>query len=172
MKILIKAQYGTYVYLDNKEMTHVSFYWNFLHRNIWSKQGYDVKFIGREAKGNDIISSHEGYDLLFFRGINSYKAEEKYVLNLLTEFKGIKILYLEACKTLPFMKHFDRIVFYQGRSAFGLKKPLKLFNVMSNFVRFCFCLRLKISFRICYTVDFVMRQDDFVSLQRFDKSSL
>ena len=111
MKILIKSQPTTY-HSMNKEhlMNHVSGYWNFLHRRIWEKQGHDVKFIGSKEQLPDIITNYNDADFLFFRGLNSFKENEEFSQKLLKEFKGTKILYLEAGRDWPWLNEFDCII--------------------------------------------------------------
>ncbi len=93
MRILIKCHSGTYALMDKGgKGNHIGSYHNFLHYNVWKKQGHQVEFIGEEL----IPDNWQDYDILFFRGYNSFRQEYDFSVKILKEFKGKKILYIEG----------------------------------------------------------------------------
>lgn len=93
MKILIKCLPNTYNILKTKKYgNHTGGYHVFNHYNTWKSQGHQVDFVGEEK----FKIGWRDYDVLFFRGYNSFRLEEKSAKDLLTQFQGRKILYLEG----------------------------------------------------------------------------
>lgn len=110
MKILIQAQPLTYSTLKQKSFPfHISAYHNFLHYNVWKKQGYEVNFYGEKTFEDKVITSYKGYDTLFFRGYNSFKPSLEFVKKTLSKFNGRKILYLEGADKYGVGEYFDTV---------------------------------------------------------------
>jgi hypothetical protein len=95
MKILIKANQNTYSHLKNPDaiFSHVAGTWNFQLKKTFEELGHFVNFIGKE-ECQGVISNWNGYDLLFFHQLTSFRQDKAYSLFLLNQFKGIKILYM------------------------------------------------------------------------------
>ena len=106
MKILIKSHNNTIGILKTGNIgNHISGYHNFLHRDIWRKQGHQVKFIGEKL----IPDNWQDYDVLFFRGYHSFRDEWDFSMKILREFKGKKILYLEGGTEKNIGDYFDTV---------------------------------------------------------------
>lgn len=105
MKILIKTHPSTNsVIKSGKYGNHISGYHIFNHLRTWRKQGHTVNFIGLQ----NFVDASETYDVLFFRGFNSIRFEPEFGIQLLQNFKGKKILYLEGGDTdTDIGKYFD-----------------------------------------------------------------
>lgn len=116
MRILIMAQPMTYSSLHSWGIgNHISSYHNFLHYDIWKEQGHDVKFYGQKIKipslekyGQFFTENYNGYDMIFFRGYNSFIPKE-FAVETLKNFKGKKILYLEGGDKYNIGQYFDII---------------------------------------------------------------
>ena len=106
ISILIKSHPSTQPIINiGKFPTHVSGYWNFLHKKIWESFGHTVTFIGEDG----CISDWKKYDILFFRGYNSFRYQPDFAINLLKGFRGKKILYLEGFEENDIGQHFDTV---------------------------------------------------------------
>ena len=90
MKILIKSHLSTETVIQTGKFgNHISSYHVFNHLQAWEKLGYEVHF-------TTVAHDWENYDVLFFRGYNSFRPDLKNSIKMLKEFKGKKILYLEG----------------------------------------------------------------------------
>jgi len=107
MKILIKTHEGTFKVIKNGMFeNHISSYHNFNHNSNWQKQGHQVAFIKEDSNWRDEIDQ---YDVLFFRGYNSFRYQPEFAVELLKAFKGRKILYLEGTDENDIGQYFDTI---------------------------------------------------------------
>jgi len=68
---------------------HISGYHVFNHLQAWEKLGHEVHFTVGDYNYNN-------WDVLFFRGYNSFRPDINDSIKMLQEFKGKKILYLEG----------------------------------------------------------------------------
>ncbi len=106
MKILIKCLNSTYHLLKIKKYpNHIGGYHVFNHFRTWKKLGHQVEFIGEKLTPND----WQNYDVLFFRGFNSFRNEAEFAIKILKEFKGKKILYLEGGDEGDIGQYFDTV---------------------------------------------------------------
>jgi glycosyltransferase involved in cell wall biosynthesis len=117
MKILIKANPETKRIIENGNYSHhCCYYYPFSFYKTFQELGHEVKMFGEIAiKGMiygeeyEIITDYTGYDMMFWRALESYVFDKEFSLKTITEFKGIHCFHLGSNVNDDFLKNFNYI---------------------------------------------------------------
>jgi len=115
MRILIKASIETKnVIKRNGYYWHSACYYPFSFYKTFKELGHEVKFYGDTALKNtidgveyEIITDYTGYDMMFWRGLESFVFDKEFALLTAKNFKGIKCISLGTNSRYPILNHFD-----------------------------------------------------------------
>lgn len=115
MKILIKASIETKMVIGRGGYYHHSAcYYPFSFYKTFKELGHDVKFYGDTALKNtidgveyEIITDYTGYEMMFWRGLESFVFDKKFANKTAKEFKGIKCISLGTKSRYDILNYFD-----------------------------------------------------------------
>lgn len=115
MRILIKASIETKMVIKRKGYYHHSAcYYPFSFYRTFKELGHEVKFYGDTALKNvinnveyEIITDYTGYDMMFWRGLESFVFDKKFASLTASNFKGIKCISLGTKSHYSILNNFD-----------------------------------------------------------------
>lgn len=115
MKILIKATIETKLVMQRKGYYwHSANYYPFSFYKAFTDLGHEVKFYG-DIKNKiiidnfeyEIITDYSGYDMMFWRGLESFTFDKPFSIKTAKEFPGINCISLGTMSKNPILEHFD-----------------------------------------------------------------
>lgn len=118
MKILIKASIETKNVIKRKGYYwHSANYYPFSFYKTFKELGHNVKFYGDTALKTvidnveyEIITDYTGYDMMFWRGLESFVFDKPFAIKTAKEFPGIKCISLGTKSKHPILKYFNYIM--------------------------------------------------------------
>ena len=118
MKILIKASIETKNVISRKGYYwHAANYFPFSFYKTFKELGHDVKFYGDKLMKTtideveyEIINDYTGYEMMFWRGLESFVFDKKFANETAKGFKGIKCISLGTKTHHPILNNFDYIM--------------------------------------------------------------
>lgn len=118
MKILIKATIETKMVIKRKGFYwHSACYYPFSFYKGFKELGYEVKFYGDTSMKQvidgieyEIITDYTGYDVMFWRGLESFVFDKPFAYKTAQKFKGIKCISLGTKSKHPILNNFDYIM--------------------------------------------------------------